>query len=244
MNRDYWWLAFILLSVMIVSVLAKKLTLSASLLGGIIGLCVYAGAGFTGIAMMAAFFILGTAATSWQMKIKVAKAIAEKDSGQRKWSQVVANGGVAAMTGIMIYFYPEHLILLRLMMAASFSSATADTLSSELGNVYGKRFYNVLSFQKDERGLDGVVSLEGTLAGLCGSIIIAFIFIIGFGWNLSFFMIIVLSGTIGNFFDSLLGAAFERKGYLKNDAVNFINTLVAAVASFLFYVILYHPNHL
>ena len=235
MNRDYWLLLLILLSVMTASVLAKKLTISASLMGGVIGFFVYAGAGFTGIAMMAAFFILGTASTSWGIKTKVEKKIAEENSGKRKWSQVVANAGVAAMIGILVYFLPERAMLLRLMMAASFSSATADTLSSELGNVYGKRFYNILSFQKDERGLDGVVSFEGTGAGICGSFVIALIFVIGFGWNVCFCFIIIVSGTIGNLSDSLLGAAFERKGYLKNDAVNFINTFVATVVAFLLY---------
>ncbi len=237
MNRDYWLLLFILLSVMIMSVAAKKLTPIAAFTGGIIGVCVYIGAHFTGIAMMGAFFILGTAATSLGIKTKIEKRIAEKDKGQRKASQVIANAGVAAIIGLMVYFFPERLILLHLMMAASFSSATADTLSSELGNVWGRRFYNILSFKKDERGLDGVVSLEGTLAGICGSFVIALIFMIGFGWKVWFCLIILLSGTMGNLSDSLLGAALERKGYLKNDAVNFLNTLIAAVVALVLYKI-------
>ena len=236
MNRDYWLLLFVLLSVMIASVLAKKLTPIASLVGGIIGVCVYVGARFTGIAMMGAFFVLGTLATSWKIKTKIEKRIAEKDKGQRKASQVIANAGVAATIGLMVYFFPERLILLHLMMAASFSSATADTLSSELGNVWGRRFYNTLSFKKDERGLDGVVSLEGTLAGICGSFVIALIFMIGFGWKVWFCLIILLSGTMGNLSDSVLGAALERKGYLKNDAVNFLNTLIASVVALVLYV--------
>ena len=237
MNHDYRLLLLILLPVMIASVLLKKLTVPASITGGIIGVCVFVGAHFTGIAMMAAFFILGTLATSWKIKSKIEKSIAENNSGQRKAAQVIANAGVAAIVGLMIYFLPQHALVLRLMMAASFSSATADTLSSELGNVWGKRFYNILSFRKDERGLDGVVSLEGTLAGVCGSLIIALIFIIGFGWLPSFFIIIVFAGTIGNLSDSVLGAAFERKGFLQNDAVNFINTFIAAMVAFILHQI-------
>lgn len=237
MNLTYWLLAFILLSVMIVSVAAKKLTPMASLVGGIIGVCVYMGAGFTGIAMMGAFFILGTIATSLGIKTKIEKRMAEENNGQRKATQVIANAGVAALLGLCIHFLPKHTLPLRLMMAASFSSATADTLSSELGNLWGRRFYNILSFKKDERGLDGVVSLEGTGAGVCGSFVIALIFMIGFGWKVWFCLIIVLSGTIGNFSDSLLGAALERKGYLKNDAVNFLNTLIAAVVALVLYEI-------
>ncbi len=235
MNRDYWLLFLILLSVMIASVLAKKLTLTASLVGGIIGVCVYIGAGFTGIAMMGAFFILGTLATSLGLKTKLEKRMAEQNNGQRKAGQVIANAGIAAILGLCSYYLPKHALPLRLMMAASFSSATADTLSSELGNVWGRRFYNILSFKKDERGLDGVVSLEGTLAGICGSFVIAFIFIIGFGWKVWFCLLILLSGTMGNLSDSVLGAALERKGYLKNDAVNFINTFIAAMVALVLY---------
>ena len=217
------------------SVFAKKLTPMAALVGGLLGVCIYIGAGFIGVAMMAAFFILGTAATSWQRKTKQRLLIEESNSGQRKASQVIANAGVAATLGLFIYFFPQQRLVLQLMMAASFSSAAADTLSSELGNVYGKRFYNILSFAKDERGRDGVISLEGTLAGVAGSFVIALIAILGFGWHRSLFIIIVLAGTIGNVSDSLLGAAFERKGLLQNDAVNFLNTLTGALAALLCY---------
>jgi len=35
-------------------------------------------------------------------------------------------------------------------------------------------------------------------------------------------------GVFGLFFDSLLGATFERAGWLNNDAVNVLSTLSAA----------------
>ena len=217
MKWQYWLLLFIIAAVMKLSVFAKKLTPIAALVGGVIGVCVYIGAGFTGIAMMAAFFALGTIATSW------------------KASQVIANAGVAVIISLLVPFFPQHSVLFQVMIAAAFSSATADTLSSELGNVYGRRFYNILSLKKDQRGLDGVVSSEGTLAGVCGSIIIALIYVIGFDWNSYLFFLIVLSGTIGNLSDSVLGAAFERKGVLQNDVVNFLNTLVAALVAVLLF---------
>jgi uncharacterized protein (TIGR00297 family) len=104
----------------------------------------------------------------------------------------------------------------------------ADTLSSELGTVYGKNFYNIITFKKDQKGLDGVVSLEGTLIGIAGSVVVAAIYCAGFGWT-EHFIWIMLAGTTGNITDSVLGATLERKNLINNDVVNFLNTLVGAV---------------
>jgi uncharacterized protein (TIGR00297 family) len=228
MQTEYWLLLALLISAMFFSVRAGKLDIAGALTGGVIGLLIYLGAGFTGIAMIGAFFLLGTAATSWKMNYKQQLHLAEKEKGKRKASQVLANGGVAALLGLIAFLLPDYKVLLSVMMAASLSSATADTLSSELGNVYGRRFYNILTFRKDKRGLDGVVSLEGTLCGIAGSIIIAFIYALGFTWSSSVWLIII-TGTIGNILDSLLGATLQRKRFLNNDAVNFLNTLTASL---------------
>ncbi len=230
MPRDYIILLLIIGTTMFLTVRLKKLTLPASIAGGVIGLLISPGAGFTGIAIMAAFFILGTVATSWKTKTKAALAIAEENNGRRTAGQVLANAGVAGILGIYIYLLPEQTHTLRLMMAGSFSAATADTLSSELGNVYGSRYYNIITFKKDTRGLNGVISAEGTLAGILGSIIIAIVYCIGFGWSTDFFSI-VIGGTAGNLADSILGATVERKRYLNNDAVNFLNTSIGALTT-------------
>jgi uncharacterized membrane protein len=43
---------------------ARKLTIPAVWTGGLLGLLIYLGAGFTGLAMLALFFALGTAASA------------------------------------------------------------------------------------------------------------------------------------------------------------------------------------
>jgi len=221
----------ILFTAMFFSVKKNKLTPAGAIAGGIIGGSIFLGAGFTGFAMLALFFLLGTLATSWKITTKEKLGAAETNKGRRTAGQVIANGGVAGMTGLLSLAFPEQQELFQLMMAASLASATADTLSSELGTVYGRRFYNILSFKPDTRGENGVVSLEGTFLGIIGSLLIAVVYAIGFGTDSGFAKILV-AGTFGNLMDSVLGASLERKNYLNNDAVNFINTAFAALVAF------------
>ncbi len=228
MLSKYWLILIILSAVAFISVQGKKLTLPASITGWVVGLLIFAGAGYAGVIMIATFFVLGTGATSWGMSVKQKLGLAEKDKGRRTAVQVVANAGAAALLAALAIAYPSKASIFRMMMAGAIASATADTLSSELGNIYGKNYYNIINLKKDARGLDGVVSIEGTLIGIAGSTIIACIYSISFGFDINFLWVII-AGTIGNFSDSVLGATMERKGFLHNNEVNFLNTVIAAL---------------
>lgn len=212
--------------------LAKKLTLPAALTGGALGVIIFFGVGWMGIALMATFFLLGTLATSWKKNTKQTLGIAQENKGRRSVGQVLANGGVAGLLGLLSVLFPQYAPTFLLSMAASFSSATADTASSELGSVYGRKFYDILSFKKGRRGADGVISMEGIFFGLGGSAIIAAVYAAGSGWRRECLWIVV-AGTIGNLADSYLGATLERRGIMGNDAVNFLNTAIAALFLFL-----------
>jgi uncharacterized protein (TIGR00297 family) len=209
------------------SIFFRKLTIAGGITGGCLAWLLYKGAGVTGLVMLAAFFIAGTMATAMGARKKEQLGLAEENKGQRTAAQVLANGGVAALTGLLAWLYPAQSIMWQMAAAAALASASADTLSSELGNLFGKRFYNILTFKKDKRGLNGVVSLEGTLWGIAGSAMIAVIYSVGYGYT-GHALWIILAGTIGNLTDSILGASLERKGWLSNDWVNGLNTLVAA----------------
>ena len=212
----------------------QKLTIPATITGAIIAVSIFAGAGYVGFIMMTMFFLLGTLATAHKVDTKKQIGIAEANKGRRTASQVLANAGFQGLLGLFNVADAQHQSLYLLMIAAAFSSATADTLSSELGSVYGKRFYNILNFKKDLRGLNGVVSLEGTLAGIAGSCIIALLYAIAAGFGKGF-IIVIIAGTAGNLFDSVLGATLERKGLLKNDGVNLLNTAFAAVVAWVLF---------
>ncbi|HEX8328829.1 MAG TPA: DUF92 domain-containing protein [Hymenobacter sp.] len=211
----------------------RKLTLAGVWTGGAVGACILLGAGYTGLTQLALFFALGTAASAWRVADKRRLGLAEENKGQRTAGQVLANAGVAAVLGLLSWRLAAFAPLGQLMLAGSFAAATADTLASELGNVYGSRYVNVLTFRPDTRGENGVVSVEGTLLGVAGSGVLAAAYCAGQGWG-PWFWWLVLAGTVGNVVDSLLGATLERRGVLSNNVVNFLNTLAGALTAAVF----------
>ncbi|PSR53592.1 DUF92 domain-containing protein [Adhaeribacter arboris] len=237
MGIHFWFVLLLLGLGMFMSVAAGKLTVTGAITGGLLGMAIYLGAGYTGMVLLGLFFILGTAATSWKLQYKQDLGLAEINKGRRTASQAFANAGIAAILGLLAYFFPVKADLFRVMLAASFASATSDTLSSELGIVYGRQFYHVLTFRKGTRGLNGVISLEGTAFGFIGSGLIGFVFGLGFGWSWAI-GVIIIAGVLGNLFDSILGAALENPGYLSNDAVNLLNTLFAALSAGVLYLVI------
>ncbi|PTQ94821.1 uncharacterized protein (TIGR00297 family) [Mucilaginibacter yixingensis] len=214
------------------SIRAHKLTVAGALTGGVVGLLVFEGGGYAGLAMLALFFIAGSAATKLGVHNKETIGAAEERDGSRTAGQVLANGGVAALLGLACLLIPNYAPLFMLMMAGSLASALADTLSSELGMLYGRRTFNVLTLKPDQRGQNGVISLEGTLIGIAGAALIAAVYSLAYGWNINFIWIII-AGFAGNLMDSVLGALLERKGLIGNNLVNFLNTLAAALICWL-----------
>lgn len=156
----------------------------------------------------------------------------------RSASQVAANLGAAmlASNGLTQRWFIDsefaHTTLVALpvfaMGLAALAEAAADTVSSEIGQVFGRRPRMITTFRAAEPGRNGAVSLVGTLAGIVAAAIVA-----GAGtwalrgdWNL--FAVSCGGAVFGLLFDSLLGATLENLGWLNNDAVNFLSTASAS----------------
>ncbi|HEX5024935.1 MAG TPA: DUF92 domain-containing protein [Agriterribacter sp.] len=220
---------------MVISTWKQKLTPSAAVTGAALALLIFVGTGFGGLCLLASFFVLGVTATSWQLNRKIKSGLAENELGKRNARQVVANAGVPAILALLAILGMGDVAVLQLMIAASFSAAAADTVSSELGNIYGSRYYDILSLRKSVRGANGAVSWQGTIAGIIGSTFVAFVYCACAGWSLKKLLLIIVAGTIGNIADSILGTTLENKRILGNNAVNFLNTAIAALATFILY---------
>lgn len=226
-----WGLAgWLLAAGMAYSTRRRKLTPVAAGVGGLLGLAIFAGAGWAGLGLLVLFFGLGTGASAWQVAEKRRLGLAEANRGRRTAGQVLANAAVAAALGLLAWRYPAAAPLARLMLAGSLAAATADTLASELGNVYGRRYYNILTGRPDTRGENGVISLEGTLLGLAGNAAVAGFYCLCYGWGPAFGWLLI-AGTAGNLLDSVLGATLERRHWIGNNLVNLLNTLTGAVVA-------------
>ena len=115
-------------------------------------------------------------------------------------------------------------------MSAALAEAAADTVSSEIGQAVGGRTLLLTTLRPVPDGTDGGVSVAGTAAGVIAAGVIVAIGAARHAlWPNK--TMVMASGCAGLFFDSLLGATVERKGWLGNDLVNFASTLFAAVVA-------------
>jgi uncharacterized protein (TIGR00297 family) len=177
---------------------------------------------------------------------------AEKRQG-RTASQVAANLGVAALVSgelVQSWLSDTHWFM-RATLApmplfavglAALSEAAADTVSSEVGQVLGGRPRMITTLRAAEPGTDGAISLVGTLAGVVAAGIVALAGTLALRGDFDLFWISCAGGVFGLVFDSLLGATLEQRGWLNNDAVNFLSTASAAAFALSLLAILSHPG--
>jgi uncharacterized protein (TIGR00297 family) len=181
-------------------------------------------------------FVLTWAATRFGVEKKLRMGVAEDKRG-RNGAQVAANLGVAALgaaaalspswTGSSIHPIPATFYAV--IVAAALAEATADTVASELGEVLGGPPFLLTTLRRVAPGTDGAISFAGTVAGTGGAALAVLVAVSTLGLRVGDAISAGVGAVGGLFVDSLLGATAERRGWLNNDAVNFLSTLAASV---------------
>jgi uncharacterized protein (TIGR00297 family) len=193
--------------------------------------------------------VLAFAATRAGRRKKERFGTAEARRG-RSASQVAANLGVAALacmppvqswlvdSGFVPSIAPQSVFVLGL---AALAEAAADTVSSEIGQVFGGRPRMITTLRAVEPGTDGAISIAGTLAGILAAGIVSVLGTWALHGDLSLFKLSCAGAVFGLLFDSLLGATLEARGWLNNDLVNFLST--ASAAGLALAMLAFLPHH-
>jgi uncharacterized protein (TIGR00297 family) len=238
------WLFAVGLNTVLVAIayfIPKKLLTPAGLFHAwILGITLWGTLGWRGYAVMMIYFLVGSAATRIGMAEKEAAGIAEKRSGARGPENVWGSALVGTLCALGIYVLNTapsssttiFIYLLLLGYVASISTKLSDTCASEVGKAYGRHTFLITNLKPVPPGTEGAVSLEGTLAGLVASAIIALA-----GWALGLITTLgitfcVVAAFIATTMESLIGATLQPKfTWLTNEVVNVINTLIGAIVA-------------
>jgi uncharacterized protein (TIGR00297 family) len=192
----------------------------------------------TGLMPVLAVLVSTSISTRLGRKRKERLGTAESRKGRRS-SQVAANLGAAALISSgaaqswqidqgwlrLAAFAPSAVFVAGL---AALCEAAADTVSSELGQLLNSRPRMITTLRVAEPGTDGAISFGGTVAGILAAGAVALGGATALRGDWIVFSVSWTGGVFGLFFDSVLGATLERRGWLNNDAVNFLSTASAA----------------
>jgi uncharacterized protein (TIGR00297 family) len=218
-----WALSFALLAWLV-----RGVSRSGALAGALIAMVISCAGGLQMFATLVVLFVVTWLATRLGRERKQRLGIAERPRG-RNGAQVLANLWAAAMAITLAMLLPWHYPLLVAALAA-LAEAASDTVSSEIGEAFGRRAWLITTAREVPVGTDGGVSPVGIMAGMVGAVAIAWMSVLTV--RLSDAYIVALCGFLGMICDSFLGALFERRGWMSNNAVNFVSTCIAAVLGF------------
>lgn len=246
-------IVFIILLVSFVANKIRSLSKTGAPAAFLVGICIYIGFGINGLILLGIFFITSSLWSKYKgYQKQVIEENLEKGS-QRDWIQVLANGGVAALSSLLFYISKDLIWVVAFI--TSIASATGDTWSSEIGPLSKKSPISVRSFKKVQAGTSGAISMLGTIGALAGVGLITIVSFFLFSINFKIALIVLVFGIVGNGIDTLLGAFYQRtycckvchvsieksshcgelanlisgKKWLNNDGVNFLSCLIAPV---------------
>ena len=217
------------LAIAVLAFLARSIDLPGAVSAVVIGTAITAGLGLSGLAVMIAFFVVGSAATRVGYRVKAERGIAQEKGGARGWRNAWANGAVPAALALLAGLVPPgERALFALAYAASVATAAADTCSSEVGKAYGRRTFLITTLRPVPAGTEGAVSAEGTAGGLVGALLVAGVGAAAGLYGPGGAAMVALAGLLGSLAESVLGTVAERRGWLDNDLLNAVNTAIGA----------------
>jgi uncharacterized protein (TIGR00297 family) len=192
------------LGVALAAWLGGALTGGGALAATLVGTAILAATGWSGAAVLAAFFLPSTLVG----RLSLRKPTASDARGERRDAiQVLANGGVAAAGALGEYAAPGIGLW---VVTAALAAAAADTWATSLGAWSPTEPRLLLSGRRVPRGTSGGVSPTGTGAAVVGAALVAgTAAIAGHAARLALWGTLI--GTAGMALDSLLGGTVQAR---------------------------------
>lgn len=237
----------------------RALTASGALAAAFVGAAVFGSGGWRNAAVLLAFFSSSVALSHLGRKTKK-KLLEIGKAGPRDAAQVLANGGVAAACALAALAGNS---VWQVAFAGAFAAAAADTWGTEVGTLAKSAPRSILGWQRVEAGFSGAISGPGTLAEICGALLIAAV--ASAARASPAFWAVAAGGFAGALVDSFLGASLQALRYcrgcachcetdphrrcgadttlvrgaawLTNDGVNFISTAAGAAIAAAIYTL-------
>jgi uncharacterized protein (TIGR00297 family) len=228
------WAAALALNAVLIGVAQglPLLTPSGWIHAGILGTVLWGTLGPAGWLVVVAYLALGSLVTRIGFHRKQERGLAEGRGGRRGPENVWGSALVGAVLAVALPLTATrwHPLLL-LGFSASFAAKLADTFGSELGKRWGRRAVLITGLRPVPPGTEGAISLEGTLASLVGSALMATLTVLaGLIDGAPAWLLVSAAGLIATLLESLIGATLQpRWPWLSNELVNGIQTLIGAV---------------
>ncbi len=208
----------------------RGVTTGGAVVGAMICFALLWAGGFAAFAALFTVFLLTWASTRVAYTRKQSFGTAEARSGRNAF-QVLANLGVSAGCAVVYARFPNPWVFAG--MAAALAEAAADTVSSEIGQALGGTPRLVTTWRPVVQGANGAITWIGTLAGGLAAMVVAMVFYLSGALGRGSFVGIAFAAVAGMTADSLMGATVEGHGWIGNNTVNFLSTLVAAIIAFI-----------
>jgi uncharacterized protein (TIGR00297 family) len=178
-----------------------------------VGILTFGFGGWEWGVLLGIFFVSSSLLSHYKEDQK--QQVAEKfDKGHRRdIGQVLANGGLGAIVALVSAFIPGEQWYL--FFVGIMATVTADTWATELGTLSRIPPRLITTGRPVEVGTSGGVSLLGSTVSLAGGVLIGLSagIIIPTLNPLAMALVGGISGLIGSFFDSLLGATVQQIYY-------------------------------
>ena len=222
-----WAYVLILFILGFITYRRKALDLFGSAVMIIMGVVIIFSAGANWLLLIILFLLMSLLATRYSKKYK--RSLGQFE-GRRTSKNVISNGVVACFMAAFGGYYSPFVG----GFIGAIATATSDTLASEIG-VLDAHPRLITTFQSVAPGTNGAVSVLGAVVGIIGAAIIGFAaYLLGIvPFPLSAITVSIISGTVGCFMDSILGALFENRGLITNEHVNLMATIVGAIVGIL-----------